>query len=108
MIFGKNDPKMPWYGYVLANVIVWGITALVFVVTKSGIISSVTSEIERSGIGSFLIFIPVAFLIASLYDYWFDRLARLSDDEETSSESSGAESDAPIPIAADKIQELPK
>lgn len=87
MLFGQNDSRMPWYGYVIANLIVWVFVAIVFVASKSGWFSNVQPTIDRSGIGSLLIFIPISFLIASLYDYFFDRIAGDEHDDDEDEEN---------------------
>ncbi len=100
MNFSQNNPRMPWYGYVIANVLVWIFVALIFAATKYGWFSSVEPTIDRSGIGSLLIFIPITFLLASIYDYLYDRVVHKKDDkgetEELETESEliqpGAES----------------
>lgn len=96
MNYGQNDPRMPWYGYVIANALVWLFVALVFTASKYGWFSTVQGTIDRSGVGSLLIFIPLVFLIASIYDYIYDRIARRSDAKEVEPENVN-EADQLIP-----------
>ncbi len=78
--------RMPWYGYVFANAIIWTIVIAIYFILKYSPRPFIvpTGLIDRPGIASLLLFLPLAFLLASIYDYFFDRFASVKDLEKDS------------------------
>lgn len=70
-----KEPRLPWYGYVLLNVIVWVLTLGLYILAKDGFLAGDGGALPRPGLASLLVFIPVCFLAASLYDALYDRFA---------------------------------
>ncbi|MEQ8819257.1 MAG: hypothetical protein RLY93_03365 [Sumerlaeia bacterium] len=86
-----RDPLMSWKGYLLANAAVWVLTIAVYAMVSRGMLSSVGPHIDRLGSRGMLLFIPAAFLFASVFDYLFDRLAvrKKSDPDKPSAAHDG-------------------
>ena len=87
-----RDPRFPATGYVLINMVVIAICALIYFATKGAWFTLPESSIERPAVGALLFFIPVAFIIASIYDYFFDRGAeRMPDHRQSADEKDSGE-----------------
>ena len=100
MNFFNTEPRMPWYGYLIANAIVWIMTGLVFYGTKMAWFSNVKNTVDRPGTLSLLIFIPLAFFLASLYDYIFDRVP-VSDDSDRIEDEDASQPIPSVPAKSD-------
>jgi len=86
-----DDTLFPWWGYLIANAVVWTLAILVFVATKQAWFMDPKPLVNRPAVSALLIFVPLAFLIASIYDFCFDRIAARTrvdvDDEESAPEA---------------------
>jgi hypothetical protein len=80
----------PLRGYLLINAIVWGLLVLVYIATRQAWFSNVSPAVMRPGVSPVLFLIGLAFLIASIFDYLFDRVRfrHLSAPDATSSDAA--------------------
>jgi hypothetical protein len=69
----RRDALFPWYGYVLVNAVVLAVTLGVYWLAVTGRVSTPGPSVERPGVAGWLLFIPLSFLLASLYDALVDR-----------------------------------
>lgn len=72
-------PRFSLKGYLLINAIVWGVLILIYIAVGKAWFSSVAPGIQRQGVSPVLLLIALAFLIASVYDFAFDRFRPRSD-----------------------------
>lgn len=68
--------RFPWYGYLLINAGVWVLLALIYVATKGAWFSAVEAGVDRPAVGGLLLTVAACFLLASVYDFVFDRFSR--------------------------------
>lgn len=66
------EPRLPLVGYVLINAVVWIVCATIWLATKNAWFSGVGKLVDRPGAAVPLLFVCIAFLAASIYDYFFD------------------------------------
>jgi hypothetical protein len=66
---------MPLMGYVILNAGVVVLTLAVYLVAKSGFLAPDEGTVPRPGLASVLLFIPLAFLVASVFDAIHDRVS---------------------------------
>lgn len=71
----EAEPRLPLIGYVAINAVVWAVCACIWFASKTGAFSSVESTVERPGTAIPLLFVCLAFLAASAFDYFFDGVA---------------------------------
>jgi len=74
--------------------------AVIYVGVKNAWFSAVKSTIDRPGVMSLMIFIPIAFLIASVFDFCYDRYKSPTEDLEAE-ESEDSKDQEVIPTARD-------
>ncbi|MBX3728866.1 MAG: hypothetical protein KF858_06750 [Candidatus Sumerlaeia bacterium] len=94
-----TSPRFPLRGYLLINGIVWALLVLVYIAVRQAWFSNVSPAVMRPGVSPVLFLIALAFLVASAFDYIFDRvrLRQFSDPEAASPESdrTGGEPEPP-------------
>ena len=66
---------MPLLGYAILNGGVLLLTLGVYLVAKTGVLAPDGGTVPRQGLASVLLFIPLAFLVASVFDALHDRLS---------------------------------
>ncbi|MDK2970345.1 MAG: hypothetical protein PWP23_100 [Candidatus Sumerlaeota bacterium] len=86
-------------GYLLINGIVWVVLFLIYVSVREAWFSSVAPGIQRQGVSPVLLLIALAFLIASVYDFAFDRFrpslgVQSADDQEAGERKDETEAPA--------------
>lgn len=96
----RREALLPWYGYVLINLIVWAVVIATYVLAKKAMAGGPAPAVDRPGTAAFLFFIPLAFLIASLYDFFFDRIANRARNWRFSSD---AQSQKAVPNGSQRL-----
>lgn len=61
--------QMPWWAYLAVNAVVWVLTATAWWATREGWILGPPATVPRPGAAVLLVFVPVAFALASIFDY---------------------------------------
>lgn len=72
---GPRQPRLAWWGYALMNGVVIVLCLAVYLLAKKGMVAPDAGAFARPGLASAMLFIPLAFLAASLYDAIYDRVA---------------------------------
>jgi hypothetical protein len=80
-------------GYLLINGIVWVVLFLIYVAVREAWFSSVAPGIQRQGVSPVLLLIALAFLIASVYDFAFDRFRPSSEIQSADEPEAGERKD---------------
>lgn len=84
----------PLRGYLLINLVVWVVCGLIFYSVSAGWFSTVAPAVQRPAAGGVLLLVMLSFLLASVYDFVFDRYRpRLQEKQREGAETQTAPAD---------------
>jgi len=70
----QGSRPFPLKGYLLINAVVWAVCIAIYLAFVNGWFSTVSIRVQRPAFGGVLLFVALAFLVGSIFDYAFDRI----------------------------------
>lgn len=87
----RPPDRLPLWAYLVINALVWVFAALAWWATRQGWFMAPPANVPRPGAGAVLVFVPVAFALASVFDYLVSR-------------REAARGDAPVAVAGRRAE----
>lgn len=69
----RPPDRLPLWAYLLVNAVVWVFTAVAWWATRQGWFMAPPANVPRPGAAAVLVFVPIAFALASAFDYVVSR-----------------------------------